>query len=74
MKKYEIVYQCKVWKKDECQRIETFNLFVASFEFGRLIRTPGIIYAKLFEDNKMVAHFVASCLNSVESCQLVIDY
>lgn len=60
--KYEIFYQCKVWNKDEVQRIEIFNLLSASSEFGRLIRMPGVIYAKLFEDKKMIAHFVADGL------------
>lgn len=60
--KYEIFYQCKVWKKDEVQQVEFFNLLCASSEFGKLIRTPGVIYAKLFEDKKLIAHFVADGL------------
>lgn len=60
--KYEIFYQCKVWKKDEVQRIEAFKLHTASTEFARLIRLPGVIYAKLFQDKKLIAHFVADGL------------
>lgn len=60
--KYEIFYQCKVWKKNEVKRIETFRLHTASTEFARLIRLPGVIYVKLFEDKKMIAHFDADGL------------
>ena len=60
--KYVILYQCKVWHAGEVQRIEIFNLLSASSEFGRLIRLPGVIYAKLFQDNKLIANFVADGL------------
>ena len=60
--KYEISYECEVWKKNEVQHIEAFNLHFASSEFARLVRLPGVIYAKLFQDSKLIAYYVASGL------------
>lgn len=60
--KYVIIYQCKVWHAGKVQRIEDFKLHTALAEFARLIRLPGVIYAKLFQDKKLIANYVADDL------------
>ena len=58
--KYEIFHEHKVWHKGEVQRITVFRLQTASTEFSRLMRQPGTLYVKLFENNKLIAQFCAN--------------
>lgn len=55
--KYELFYQHKVWHKDQVQKIEVFKLHTASTEFSRLMRLPGVLYVRMFEDKKLVAEY-----------------
>lgn len=55
--KYELFYQHKVWRKDQIQKIEVFKLHTASTEFARLMRLPGVLYVRMFEDKKLVAEY-----------------
>lgn len=61
--KWEIFYECSVWKKNKVQNIEAFDLHLATSEFARIIRLPGVIYAKLFQDGNLIAYYVASGIN-----------